>query len=124
MGVTLDRAFGDALKPVNVQVRLSYALELLDANRVASVVSQDGTEFTAPGTSLRRGYLTVGAGVTMHPAKNLSVSLSDGGIVNTMQASAQQGSLHVGYQFRGSGPVNRAGLQRSSRFRGRCERHR
>ncbi|TDV26846.1 hypothetical protein C7405_11855 [Paraburkholderia caballeronis] len=105
----MDRAFGDALKPVNVQVRLSYALELLDANRVASVVSQDGTQFTAPGTSLRRGYLTAGAGVTMHPAKNLSVSLSDGGIVNTMQASAQQGSLHVGYQFRGAarltGPV-------------------
>jgi fibronectin-binding autotransporter adhesin len=97
--VTLDHAFGDALRPVNVELRLGYAHELLDANRALSVVSQDGTVFSAPGTSLPRGYLTAGAGVTLHPRKNVDVSLSYDGLISTTHASAQQGSIRVGYQF-------------------------
>ncbi|MFT0172218.1 autotransporter domain-containing protein [Paraburkholderia mimosarum] len=99
VGVTLDKDFGDALKPLNVELRVGYAHELLDANRTISVASSDGTLFTAPGTSLPRGYLTMGAGVTMHPAKHLDVSLNYDALVNTTHASAQQGSIRLGYQF-------------------------
>lgn len=99
VGVTVDRAFGDALKPVNAQVRLGYAHELLDANRAVSVASSDGTLFSAPGTSLPRGYFTAGAGVSFHPKKNLSVSLDYDALINTTHASAQQGEVRLGYQF-------------------------
>jgi outer membrane autotransporter protein len=97
--VTLDKAFGDALRPVNVELRLGYAHELLDANRAVTVASQDGTLFSAPGTSLPRGYLTAGAGVAWHPKKNLSVSLDYDGLISTTHASAQEGSIRVGYMF-------------------------
>ncbi|WP_321786382.1 autotransporter domain-containing protein [Paraburkholderia sp. J94] len=99
VGVTVDRAFGDALRPVNAQLRIGYAHELLDANRAVSVAASDGTLFTAPGTSLPRGYFTAGAGVTLHPRKHLSVSLSYDALINTTHASAQQGEVRVGYQF-------------------------
>ncbi|WP_442793485.1 autotransporter outer membrane beta-barrel domain-containing protein [Paraburkholderia sp. HP33-1] len=99
VGVTLDKVFGDAIRPVNAQLRLGYAHELLDANRALSVASQDGTVFTAPGTSLPRGYLTAGASVTLHPLKHLDVSLSYDTLINTTHASAQQGNIRIGYQF-------------------------
>lgn len=99
VGVTLDKAFGDAVKPVNAELRVGYAHELLDANRTMSVNAPDGTLFTAPGTTLPRGYLTAGAGLTMQLMKNLNVSLSYDTVFNTTHASVQQGSLHVGYQF-------------------------
>ncbi|MFC6144392.1 autotransporter outer membrane beta-barrel domain-containing protein, partial [Paraburkholderia silvatlantica] len=99
VGVTVDRAFGDALKPVNAELRLGYARELLDANRAINVAAQDGTVFVAPGTSFPRGYLTAGASMTLHPLKNLDVSLSYDTVINTTHASAQQGNLRVGYQF-------------------------
>jgi outer membrane autotransporter protein len=81
--VTLDKAFGDAQKPTVVQVRMGYARGLLDANRAMSVTAQDGTLFAAPGTNLPRGYLTTGYDT----------------MINTGHASAQQGSIRVGYQF-------------------------
>ena|ERR1700758_407957 len=98
-GMTVDRTFGDALKPVTAELRVGYAHEVLDANRAVSVASLDDTVFTAPGTSLPRGYLTAGASITLHPKKNLDVSLNYDGLVNTTHASAQQGSIRVGYLF-------------------------
>lgn len=76
-----------------------YAHEVLDANRAISVAAQDGTLFTAPGTTLPRGYLTAGAGVTLHPAARFDVSINYDGLINTTHASAQQGSVRVGYRF-------------------------
>jgi len=99
VGVSVERAFGDALKPVNAELHIGYAHELLDANRALSVASQDGTVFVAPGTSLPRGYMTAGANVTLHPAKNLDVSAGFDAVINTTHVSAQQGSLRVGYRF-------------------------
>ena len=99
VGVTLDKAFGDALKPTTVQLRVGYARELLDANRTMNVTAQDGTVFAAPGTTLPRGYLTAGAGLTMQLMKSLDVSLNYDTVFNTTHASVQQGSLHVGYRF-------------------------
>ncbi len=43
--VTIDKSFGDALKPVDAQLRLGYAHELLDTNRTLTVAAQDGTVF-------------------------------------------------------------------------------
>jgi fibronectin-binding autotransporter adhesin len=97
--VTLDKAFGDPLKPVNVQLRVGYAHEVLDAGRAVSVTSQDGTLFTASGTSLPRGYLTTGVSVGMQPTKNLKVSLGYDALINTTHASAQAGTLKVDYMF-------------------------
>lgn len=99
VGVTLGKAFGDALEPVDVELRTGYAHELLGANRAISVAAQDSTIFTAPGTSLPLGYLTVGAGVAWHPKKNLLVSLNYDGLINTTHVSAQQGSAHIRYLF-------------------------
>lgn len=97
--LSLDRAFGDALRPVNVELRVGYAHELLDANRAVSVTSQDGTPFNATGTALPRGYLTSGVSVTMHPLKSLDVALSYDTVFNTTHASVQQGSVRLGYRF-------------------------
>jgi len=99
VAVTVDKAFGDALRPVNAELRIGYAHELLDANRTLSVTSLDGTVFAAPGTSLPRGYLSAGASVTLHPARHLDVSLGYDAVINTTHVSAQQGSLQVGYRF-------------------------
>jgi fibronectin-binding autotransporter adhesin len=99
VGVTIDKAFGDAIRPVDAQLRLGYARELLDTNRALSVASQDGTQFVAPGTRLPRGYLTAGASVTLHPLKRLDVSLGYDTLINTTHASAQQGNIRIGYQF-------------------------
>ncbi|WP_175425739.1 autotransporter outer membrane beta-barrel domain-containing protein [Trinickia violacea] len=97
--VTLDKAFGNALNPVDVQLRLGYAHELLDTNRSVTVTAQDGTVFAAPGTSLPRGYLTTGVSVSMQPTKALKVSLGYDALINTTHASEQTASLKVGYQF-------------------------
>jgi fibronectin-binding autotransporter adhesin len=97
--LTLDKAFGDALKPVDVQLRVSYAREVLDASRAVSVASQDGTLFTAPGTSLPRGYLTTGISIGMQPVKNLRLSLGYDTLINTTHASAQAGTLRADYRF-------------------------
>jgi autotransporter-associated beta strand protein len=99
VGVTLDKAFGDPVNPLNAQLRLGYAYELLDASRTLSVTAQDGTVFAAPGANLPRGYLSAGASVTLHPKKHLDVSLSYDTVINTSHASAQQGSVRVGYRF-------------------------
>jgi fibronectin-binding autotransporter adhesin len=97
--VTMDKAFGDAVRPVNVQVRVGYAHEVLDTTRSVTVTSQDGTIFTAPGTSLPRGYLTTGVSVSMQPTKAMTVSLGYDALINTTHASAQTANLKVGYQF-------------------------
>ncbi|WP_429440750.1 autotransporter outer membrane beta-barrel domain-containing protein [Paraburkholderia sp. GAS33] len=97
--LTLDKAFGNALKPVKVQLRVGYAREVLDAGRALSVASQDGTLFTAPGTSLPRGYLTTGISIGTQPVKNLTVSLAYDALINTTHASAQTGTLRADYRF-------------------------
>ncbi|MBK3824082.1 autotransporter outer membrane beta-barrel domain-containing protein [Paraburkholderia aspalathi] len=97
--LTLDKAFGDALKPVNVQLRVGYAREVLNAGRAVSVASQDGTLFTAPGTSLPRGYLTTGISIGMQPVKDLAVSLGYDTLINTTHASAQAGTVRADYRF-------------------------
>ncbi|WP_297356018.1 autotransporter domain-containing protein [Paraburkholderia sp.] len=97
--LTLDKAFGDVLKPVNVQLRVGYARELLDTGRAVSVASQDQTLFTAPGVSLPRGYLTTGISIGLQPVKNLMVSLGYDALINTTHASAQAGTLKAEYRF-------------------------
>ena len=97
--VTLDKAFGNALRPMNIQVRVGYAQELLDTNRAMVVSAQDGTAFTAPGTNLPHGQLTTGLSVSMQPSKSTTVSLSYDALLNTSHASAQTASLKFGYQF-------------------------
>ncbi len=97
--ITLDKAFGNALKPVNVQVRVGYAQELLDTNRAVAVSAQDGTVFAAPGTNLPNGQLTTGLSVSMQPSKSTTVSLSYDALLNTSHASAQTASVKLGYQF-------------------------
>jgi fibronectin-binding autotransporter adhesin len=97
--VTLDKAFGNVVEPFDVQLRLGYAHELLNANRTVAVAAQDGTVFAAPGTSLPRGYLTTGVSVSMQPTKALTVSLSYDALINTTHASDQTASLKVGYHF-------------------------
>ncbi|VVE88974.1 autotransporter outer membrane beta-barrel domain-containing protein [Pandoraea bronchicola] len=99
VGVTFDKAFGDAQRPMNVQFRAAYAHELLDAGRAITVASRDGTIFVAPGANLPRGFLTLGASLSVTLAKRWDVSLDYDALVNTARASAQAGSLKVSYRF-------------------------
>ncbi|VVE07736.1 outer membrane autotransporter [Pandoraea horticolens] len=99
VGVTFDKAFGDAQRPMNVQFRVAYAHELLDAGRAITVASQDGTIFVAPGANLPRGFLTLGASLSVTLAKRWDVSLDYDALINTARASAQAGSLKVSYRF-------------------------
>ena len=97
--LTLDKAFGNAIRPVNVQVRVGYAQELLNTNRAVAVSAQDGTVFAAPGTNLPHGQLTTGLSVSMQPSKSTTVSLSYDALLDTSHASAQTASVKLGYQF-------------------------
>ncbi len=99
VGVSLDKAFGDALRPVNVQLRLAYAHEVLGARRVVQVGSQDGTVFAAPGTDLPRSFLTTGAGVTVQAAKATTVSLGFDATIDTSHVSAQSAYVRVNHSF-------------------------
>ncbi|CAJ0679333.1 autotransporter domain-containing protein [Ralstonia mannitolilytica] len=98
VGVTLDKAFGD-VRPVNVQLRLGYAHELMNAGRVVQVQSQDGTVFAAPGTDLPRSFLTTGASVTLQAAKATTVSLGVDATLNTSHVSAQSAYVRVNHRF-------------------------
>jgi autotransporter-associated beta strand protein len=98
VGVTLDKAFGD-VRPVNVQLRVGYAHELMNAGRVVQVQSQDGTVFAAPGTDLPRSFLTTGASVTLQAAKATTVSLGVDATINTSHVSAQSAYVRVNHRF-------------------------
>lgn len=98
VGVTLDKAFGD-VRPLNVQLRVGYAHELMNAGRVVQVQSQDATAFTAPGTDLPRSFLTTGASVTLQATKATTVSLGVDATLNTSHVSTQSAYVRVNHRF-------------------------
>ncbi|MGT2508855.1 autotransporter outer membrane beta-barrel domain-containing protein [Cupriavidus basilensis] len=97
--ITLDKAFGDTAKPVNVKLRLGYAHEMLAGGRAVTVSALDGTVFAAPGTDLPRSFLTTGASVSLHPSKSLTVAFAFDALLNTGHASAQAASAKLDYRF-------------------------
>ncbi|MBP0711702.1 autotransporter domain-containing protein [Burkholderia sola] len=99
VGVSLAKAFGDAVRPVDVQLRVGYAHEVLRGSRVVQVQSQDGTVFAAPGTDLPRSFLTTGASVTLQAAKTTTVSLGLDATINTGHVSAQSAYVRVNSRF-------------------------
>ncbi|MCA8202145.1 autotransporter domain-containing protein, partial [Burkholderia sp. AU33545] len=99
VGVSLDKTFGDAVRPVNVQLRLAYAHEVLGAGRVVQVQSQDGTVFAAPGTDLPRSFLTTGASVTLQAAKATTVALGLDATIDTSHVSAQSAYVRLNHKF-------------------------
>ena len=99
VGLTLDKAFADAARPVNVQLRLGYAHEVLSGGRIVQVQSQDGTVFTAPGTDLPRSFLSTGASVTLQATKATTVSLGIDAVINTSHVSAQSGYVRINHRF-------------------------
>ncbi|WP_180863046.1 autotransporter domain-containing protein [Cupriavidus pauculus] len=99
VGMTLDKAFGDAVRPVNVQLRVGYAHEVLSGGRVALVQSQDGTVFAAPGTDLPRSFLTTGASVSLLASKATTVALGVDAVLNTGHVSAQSAYVRVNHLF-------------------------
>ncbi|MGE8659466.1 MAG: autotransporter outer membrane beta-barrel domain-containing protein [Achromobacter sp.] len=99
VGMTFDKSFDGAQRPVNLQFRVAYARELLDTDRAVTVVSQDGTRFAAPGANLSRGFLTFGASVGLPLTRQLDVSLAYDALVNTSRASSQAGTVRMSYRF-------------------------
>ncbi|PQP10070.1 autotransporter domain-containing protein, partial [Burkholderia cepacia] len=99
VGVSLDKTFGDAVRPVNVQLRLAYAHEVLGAGRVVQVQSQDGTVFAAPGTELTRSFLTTGASVTLQAAKTTTVALGLDATIDTSHVSTQSAYVRLNHKF-------------------------
>lgn len=99
VGVTFDKTFEGAQRPLDLQFRVAYARELADTSRAVTVASQDGTRFAAPGADLSRGFLTFGASVGLPLAKRLDVSLAYDALVNTSGASSQAGSVRMSYRF-------------------------
>ncbi|HTJ95797.1 MAG TPA: autotransporter domain-containing protein, partial [Pararobbsia sp.] len=97
--ITFDKAFGNALRPVDIEWRIGYARETLGTGRTVTVGAQDGTLFAAPGTELPRDQLTTGVSVSMRPTKALAVSLGYDALIATSSASAQAATVRVDYQF-------------------------
>jgi outer membrane autotransporter protein len=97
--ITFDKSFGNQLKPVNLELRVGYARELLGTGRVVTVGAQDGTLFAAPGTSLPRDQFTTGVSVSMQPTKALTVSVGYDALIATSHASAQAATLKLDYRF-------------------------
>jgi outer membrane autotransporter protein len=96
---TFDKTFGSDLTPVNVQLRLGYAQELLDTNRTMTVGMQNGPSFVAPGVSLPRGELTTGLSVSMQASKATTIQLSYDALINTGHASSQAADVRLDYRF-------------------------
>jgi fibronectin-binding autotransporter adhesin len=97
--LAFGKAFGDAWRPMSIELRAGYARELLGTGRTVSVDAQDGTTFAAPGTSLPRDQLTAGVSVSVQPSKSLLLSLGYDAVIMTGHASAQAGSLKLSYSF-------------------------
>jgi outer membrane autotransporter protein len=97
--VTFAKDFGNQLRPVNVELRVGYARELLGTGRTVTVGAQDGTLFAASGTSLPRDQLTAGIGIAVQPIKSLTVSVDYDALIATGHTSAQAAHLWVGYRF-------------------------
>ncbi|MFP3589386.1 autotransporter domain-containing protein, partial [Paraburkholderia sp. SIMBA_055] len=72
--ISFDKDFGNQLRPMNLELRVGYARELLGTGRTVTVGAQDGTLFAASGTTLPRDQLTAGVSLGMQPTKALSVS--------------------------------------------------
>jgi hypothetical protein len=96
---TLDKTFGSELRPVSVQIRIGYAQELLDTNRVMTVGQQSGTSFAAPGATLPRGQLTTGLSVSVQASKATTILLSYDALINTGHASSQAADVRLDYRF-------------------------
>src|SRR3546814_1125909 len=61
IGMTLDYPLNlNTAHPANLQARLGYAYETLDATHDVSVSSTDGTRFVIPGTTDTRRILSAG----------------------------------------------------------------
>lgn len=116
VSLKLDKAFGDAVRPVNVQLRLGNARELMGTGRQITVLSPDGTLFPAPGVALSRDYVTGGASVSFRPSKATIVSLGYDGLINTGHASAQSGYARFDYRFRATSGADRTKMARHHRF--------
>jgi len=99
VGMTLDKQFGDAQRPMNLQFRLGYAHEVLSSGRATAVQSQDGTVFTAKGTDLPRSFLTTGASIRLMASKSTTVALGADAIINTGHASAQTAYIRLNHRF-------------------------
>src|SRR3546814_19355610 len=70
IGMTLDYPLNlNTAHPANLQARLGYAYETLDATHDVSVSSTDGTRFVIPGTTDTRRILSAGLGVNVSVAK-------------------------------------------------------
>ncbi|MGU7816823.1 autotransporter domain-containing protein [Burkholderia sp. AW49-1] len=99
VSLAIDKAFGDALAPIDVEWRVGYAYEALNHARGLAVTSQDGTSFSAPGTDLPRSYLMTGASVSFRPAKSMSVAVGLDALLNVGHASAQSAYARLDYRF-------------------------
>jgi autotransporter-associated beta strand protein len=97
--ISFDKDFGNQLRPMNLELRVGYARELLGTGRTVTVGAQDGTLFAASGTTLPRDQLTAGVSLGMQPTKALSVSIDYDALIATGHASAQAAHLQVGYRF-------------------------
>jgi fibronectin-binding autotransporter adhesin len=97
--VSFGKDFGNQLRPVNTEVRVGYARELLGTGRTVTVGSQDGTLFAASGVSLPRDQLTAGVSVGMKPSKAMTVSVGYDALIATSHASAQAATVRFDYKF-------------------------
>src|SRR3546814_14007168 len=90
IGMTLDYPLNlNTAHPANLQARLGYAYETLDATHDVSVSSTDGTRFVIPGTTDTRRILSAGLGVNVSVAKANNAYLRYDAVFHTGNLSAQ-----------------------------------
>src|SRR3546814_19703372 len=90
IGMTLDYPLNlNTAHPANLQARLGYAYETLDATHDVSVSSTDGTRFVIPGTTDTRRILSAGLGVNVSVAKATNAYLRYDAVFHIGNLSAQ-----------------------------------
>ena len=94
-GISLAHAFGSTERPAQVHLDFTYAAELASRARAVTVFAQDGTAFAAPGASLARDIVSLGAGVQARLSRAWSISAD----ASTQLRSGCALKLDVSYRY-------------------------
>jgi Autotransporter beta-domain len=98
-GIVVDKSLGDSAHPLTMQLSLDYAFELARRSRAVSVVSSDGTAFTALGVSLPRGRLVAGVRAAGALTKHTEFGVGYTGWLNTGRGSQHGADVTIRYRF-------------------------
>jgi uncharacterized protein with beta-barrel porin domain len=99
VGISIDKAFGDSAKALTLKLNVDYGYELARLSRSVTVISSDGTAFTAPGATLPRGRLVAGFSAAGSLTKHTQLSAGYTTWLNTGGGSQQGVDAAIRYRY-------------------------